>query len=367
LNNAVSNFNGTVSGGANNFAAGNASGVGSGSENLASADHGFIGGGQWNISSGTASVVGGGDYNTGSGVGAAVGGGGYNTASGYGATVGGGLANASTGYVGTVPGGRFNLAGGDYSFAAGHRAKANHTGAFVWADATDADFASTGNNQFQIRAGGGARFYGPGNWNVTDTEGDFRVGNDSYRFKIGVAQGGGGAGDIWMRAHGGTARLFLKVPGGTTIFSDETQAYGVSLAPGGGSWTSVSDRRAKENFASVDPREVLDKVVALPVQTWNYKSQDRSIRHIGPIAQDFHAAFSVGESEMGITSVDADGVALAAIQGLNEKVESEKRTAASRMASLEEELQQKEREIAELKNRLERLESLLNRQIGGAQ
>ncbi len=346
VNNAVSNWNGTVSGGANNIAAGSAANVSGGSENLASGEHSVVAGGQWNKSIAD---------------GAAVVGGGFNTSGGYCAMVGGGLLNSSTGYVATVPGGRLNLAGGDYSFAAGHHARAIHTGAFVWADATDADFASTGNNQFQVRAGGGARFYGPGNWNVTDTEGDFRVGNDSYRFKIGVAQGGGGAGDIWMRAHGGTARLFLKVPGGTTIFSDETQAYGVSLAPGGGSWTSVSDRRAKENFAFVDPREVLDKVVALPVQTWNYKSQDRSIRHIGPIAQDFHAAFSVGESETGITSVDADGVALAAIQGLNEKVESAKQTAANRMASLEEKLQQKEREIAELKKRLERLESLLNR------
>ena len=55
----------------------------------------------------------------------------------------------------TVPGGRDNVGGGDYSFAAGRRAKANHQGSFVWADSTDADLASSGNNQFLIRATGG--------------------------------------------------------------------------------------------------------------------------------------------------------------------------------------------------------------------
>jgi hypothetical protein len=50
----------------------------------------------------------------------------------------------ASGLSSTIPGGRDNLAAGDYSFAAGHRAKANDNGAFVWADSTDADFSSTG-------------------------------------------------------------------------------------------------------------------------------------------------------------------------------------------------------------------------------
>src|SRR5262249_10122041 len=55
----------------------------------------------------------------------------------------------------TVPGGVNNTAAGYSSFAAGRRAKANHQGAFVWADSADADFASTASNQFLIRATGG--------------------------------------------------------------------------------------------------------------------------------------------------------------------------------------------------------------------
>jgi hypothetical protein len=70
-------------------------------------------------------------------------------------TVGGGRRNTASGDHAAVIGGYYNTASGDYSFAAGNRAKANHTGAFVWADGTGADFASTGINQFLIRASGG--------------------------------------------------------------------------------------------------------------------------------------------------------------------------------------------------------------------
>lgn len=71
------------------------------------------------------------------------------------ATVGGGVGNVASGLASTVPGGNSNTASGDYSFAAGNRAKANYPGTFVWADNTAADFTSTANNQFLIRASGG--------------------------------------------------------------------------------------------------------------------------------------------------------------------------------------------------------------------
>ena len=107
--------------------------------------------------------------------------------------------------------------------------------------------------------------------------------------------------------------------------------------------------------AAVRAGEVLEKVAALPLSTWNYKSQDRGIRHIGPMAQDFKAAFNLGETDTGINSIDADGVALAAIQGLNQKVEEKER----RLAELEQkqtEIDELKRQNAELMRRLERLE-----------
>lgn len=103
----------------------------------------------------------------------------------------------------------------------------------------------------------------------------------------------------------------------------------------------VSDRNQKENFEAIDPREVLAKVAALEVTRWNYRFEDPSVRHLGPMAQDFKAAFGLGESERHIGTVDADGVSMAAIKALNERIEK------------------KNARIAELETRLARLESLL--------
>jgi hypothetical protein len=84
-----------------------------------------------------------------------VAGGGSNRADGFFASIGGGEANQAGGHWSTVAGGRQNTAAGDYSFAAGRQAKANHVGSFVWSDSGLSNFASTGNNQFLIRAAGG--------------------------------------------------------------------------------------------------------------------------------------------------------------------------------------------------------------------
>ena len=150
-----------------------------------------------------------------------------------------------------------------------------------------------------------------------------------------------------MRAHGGTGRVFLKAPGGTTLYSNEGQTNGVSLAAGGGAWSSVSDRNSKENFNAVDPQQILQSVVSLPLTTWNYKSQEKSIRHIGPMAQDFASVFHVGEDDKHITTIDADGVALAAIQGLNQKVE-ENEAEIRRLKQQNDSLERRMSELEEL-------------------
>jgi hypothetical protein len=143
--------------------------------------------------------------------------------------------------------------------------------------------------------------------------------------------------------------MFIKTPGGTTIYSTENQTTGVSLSVGGGAWSTVSDRNAKENFTTVAAREILERVALLPLTTWNYKSQEKSIRHIGPMAQDFASAFHVGEDDRHITTVDESGVALAAIQGLNQK--------------LEEALKAKDAELKALQERFSRLEALVQRNM----
>jgi hypothetical protein len=109
-----------------------------------------------------------------------------------------------------------------------------------------------------------------------------------------------------------------------------------------------SDRNLKENFASVSPRETLQKVLGLSISRWNFKS-DPTTPHVGPMAQDFYAAFGLGTDEKHIATVDADGVALAAIQGLNAKLE-EKETRIVALEKALSELQQAMKSISEKKN-----------------
>jgi hypothetical protein len=109
-----------------------------------------------------------------------------------------------------------------------------------------------------------------------------------------------------------------------------------------------SDRNLKENFQPVDARVVLAKVAALPLSEWNFK-EDTAARHVGPVAQDFHAAFGLGTDDKHIATVDADGVALSAIQGLNQKPESVTAALRADARAKDAELQELRRQFIELK------------------
>jgi hypothetical protein len=133
----------------------------------------------------------------------------------------------------------------------------------------------------------------------------------------------------------------------------------VQLASGGNAWSSISDRNVKENFTAVDGQEVLASVAEIPISTWNLKSQDPSIRHMGPMAQDFAAAFPLGEDDRHIDTIDADGVALAAIQGLYQAVQERDRLAADQKAEisdLQEQVAALQQQNASLDARLSALE-----------
>jgi hypothetical protein len=75
----------------------------------------------------------------------------------------------------------------------------------------------------------------------------------------------------------------------------------------------------------VAPQAILRKVASLPIQTWNFKSQPETEHHLGPMAQGFRAAFDLGQDDKHISTVDADGAALAAIQGLYQIVQEKDR------------------------------------------
>jgi hypothetical protein len=270
----------TIGGGAGNkVITGTSTTVGGGANNTASGAAATVGGGESNQADGSHATIGGGFHNTAGGDYATVGGGGYNQVSGYYATVGGGASNRASGDYATVAGGYSNEASGDYSFAAGRRAKANQAGCFVWGDSTGSDLACDVANAFIVRASGGV-----------------------------------------------------------TMYTNASASTGVRVAAGGGSWSSVSDRALKANVLPVDGTDVLARLAQVPVSTWNYTTQDPSIRHMGPMAQDFSAAFGLGEDDTHISTVDADGVALAAIQGLyaeNQALAAENAALRARLDGLE--------------------------------
>jgi hypothetical protein len=111
----------------------------------------------------------------------------------------------------------------------------------------------------------------------------------------------------------------------------------------------VCDRHAKKNFQPVDSVAVLNKLAAIPLQQWNYKWEaDAATPNLGPMAQDFKAAFYPGRDDKSISTLEFDGVELAAIQGLNRKLED-------RTQSLEQQLQQKEAEIQRLRQAVDEL------------
>ncbi len=119
---------------------------------------------------------------------------------------------------------------------------------------------------------------------------------------------------FWARATGGATFV-------TALDSNGVASSGVTLSPGSGSWSTLSDRAAKTDFQPVDTADILEKLALLPVGVWSYKGQGAGIRHMGPVAQDFRAAFGLGEDDRHISTVDADGVILAAIQGLYRTVQ----------------------------------------------
>jgi trimeric autotransporter adhesin len=332
----------------------------------ASAGYATIGGGIFNKIQTNAfyTTLGGGYQNTiqTNAVVGTIGGGQFNTiqSSAASATIGGGSQNtiAANADYATIPGGCLNTAA-RYAFAAGFRAKAYHFGSFVWADSQDADFASTANDQFNIRAAGGVR--------LSDSTPQLSFGQTTRQmitlydsgvnstFGIGVQsstlyqRAGSGSGFAWFS--GGAHNNAQNNPGasagipGTVLMRLDANGNLVIA----GAYSSSSDRNVKTNFATVSACEILEKVISLPISTWAYK-QDGATKHMGPMAQDFHAAFALGTDDKHIASVDADGVALAAIQGLNQKfVEQEAR------------LMKKDSEIQELRTAVASLEKAIRK------
>jgi Chaperone of endosialidase len=133
----------------------------------------------------------------------------------------------------------------------------------------------------------------------------------------GQAGGGGRGGSTGGGGQGG-GNACIPV-GQACSGSDRCCAPAVICA--GTCMTGVSDRNLKRDFTPVNRDEILEALEGLPLSTWSYTTEESGARHIGPMAQDFMATFHVGSSDKLIYQVDADGVALAAIQALSRRVD----------------------------------------------
>ena len=110
----------------------------------------------------------------------------------------------------------------------------------------------------------------------------------------------------------------------------------------------------------VDGLEILRRLSAIPITRWNLKAQDPAIKHLGPMAQDFYAAFGLGEDERYINSADADGIALVSIQALYQMMTilEQKTAAVDRKAA---ELDRKTTDLERIAAGLEELRARLTR------
>jgi hypothetical protein len=230
------------------------------------------------------------------------------TAMGYSTTASGDVSTA-IGYNTTASGnystamGNHTTASGEYSTATGHN--------------------TTASGIFSTAMGS--------NVSTNDKSGSFIIGD--------------GTSKTYPDTSSAANRMTMRFTNGYYLYTDMWMSAGAYLGPSSSSWSVLCDRNKKENFRSIDGEQILSKIRTMPITEWNYKGHDPTTKYIGPVAQDFYAAFHLGGTDsLGISTLCIDGVNIAAIQAL------EKRTA---------ELQKANEEIADMKKRIERLENII--------
>ncbi|MEY3480418.1 MAG: hypothetical protein RIQ71_1193 [Verrucomicrobiota bacterium] len=364
VDNRVDYAYGAVGGGISNTNTSVIGTIAGGAQNAASGNLGTIAGGSLNKVFGFANTVGGGESNSVNAVAYATIAGGIENLCGVNASyasIGGGSGNTAWRTAATIPGGT-SCEAESYAFAAGRRAKATNEGSFVWADSLDADFSSLGTNTFNLRASGGVFIRGDTNSgrltifpatsdrssqiflseNTTRTLGmilryDGTAANNPLNF-IGLTNGVETAPILTVSRAG---RVGVGQPAPTATFQV------VNATCDGSTWVNSSDRNLKTSFKPVDGGEILRKVSGLPISEWTYKASTNGSRHVGPTAQDFRAAFGLGDNDKTISTIDPSGIALAAIQGLVEELKDRDKTI--------EELKAKSAEVDVLKSELRAL------------
>jgi Chaperone of endosialidase/Head domain of trimeric autotransporter adhesin len=223
--------------------------------------------------------------------------------------------------VSSFAAGEDNTASGAASVALGYHAHTNaRQGSFVFSDRSSVDTLRAGVNH-------------SANWRVS---GGFRVFTSS-NLSTGVTIQSGSVTSNW-----GQNNAVISTSTGAYLHTD-------------GTWTNASDVNRKHLFSEVSGEDVLARLRNLSITSWSYRTNRDGARHIGPTAQDFRAAFGLGDDDRVISTVDADGVALAAAQALTTRTDdlrAENAQLRDRVSTLEE-------QNAALEARLRRVEELL--------
>ncbi len=377
-NNVASGNFATVAGGLFHSAIGAGTVVSGGTGNEATAAYATISGGYYSEASGGYSTVGGGDDNAALSLWATVAGGRYNRADGSESFIGGGrsnrtsgnissvmggLGNTASGYCSAIIGGWLNTASGSNSAAAGRRANAAHAGTFVWADETDADFSSSGTNQFLIRASGGVGIGTNAPEKAMQVQDDssgglayaLKLSNESpatngtttgilFQVDDGPARGKGGlvyegtttwnrgdfhflqnavAGDpvnaglsdkVFTIRNDGNVGIKNSSPGNILTVQQNSATDPVADA-----WTTYSSRRWKKNISPL--KDALEKVQRLQGVEYDWKQNDQ--HDIGLIAEEVGKVIPevVAYEENGIDAKSVDYARLTAllIEGMKEQ------------------------------------------------
>jgi hypothetical protein len=307
--------------------------------NHVSKSFGTIGGGQGNSITDEGGTIAGGSGNS-AGNYAAIAGGSGNTASGTVAMVAGGFGGTASGDTAFIAGGLSNTASGNGSFAAGRHVIADRPSCAVFGlwSSGDASCGSTA-NIFKVMGDNGF----------------------SVDYHMPVGSGASSGGDRWL-AIGPFTNFHGLVP--STIV-----AWNGAYLSDAGVWVNASSSKAlKTDFDDVDVNAVLEHVMDLPITTWRYRQGEGSIRHMGPMAEDFWNAFHVGYGDRTIADLDARGVELAAIQGMHRLVQQKDAELEAQRRSLAEQQQEiiaHQHEIEDLRGELDAVKRAVAHFIGG--
>jgi hypothetical protein len=280
--------------------------------------------------------------------------------------------------AGRVPGTEWDDAStGSYSVATGYGTTASGFGA------TAMGYLTTASGSYSTAMGLNTTASG----NASTARGYLTVASGSYATAMGFQTTASGSSSTAMGRYasttdaGGTPRsatfvwgdgstttpvrptasnqFVARAAGGVTFYSNSAMSTGVTLAGNGGSWASVSDRNRKSEFLPVDGEQILGRMAALPVASWRYRDDESGRRYIGPVAQDFHALFGLGDDTT-LATLDVDGVTLAAVKALEARTTellSETSALNAENTFLRQELERQSQAHMELQRKLERLET----------